>query len=75
MGYLWWIKKNFKKIQDHCEYIQVKENFDRNGFVIIRVMPVEYIINYLKDHPDERTVYVPYYLIRNRYVYQKDLIF
>jgi hypothetical protein len=38
-------------------------------------MPVEYIINYLKDHPDERTVYVPYYLIRNRYVYQKDLIF
>lgn len=37
-------------------------------------MPKEYIIDYLNDHPGENVVYVPFYLIRHRFIYHKDFI-
>jgi hypothetical protein len=37
-------------------------------------MPKLYILNYLKDFPGEKIVYVPAHLIKLRIVYQKDLL-
>jgi hypothetical protein len=48
-----WMKNNFEAIQQECSFIEVEENFTRNGFVVIRLMPRLYVENYLKDYPEE----------------------
>jgi hypothetical protein len=37
-------------------------------------MPRLYVENYLKDYPDEKTVFVPNHVVRTRVVYQKDFL-